>query len=154
MASALYPLVKKYFDTGKTLDETFVKEFVKAFDRLYPDGYTNPNLCLYDFCLIHSDDIKEHDLMFALSEKTTVAAFDAISFSNLKNDVLSAFQKKDNTLLVIFNENKELDKIRHIIPKFNDKNIVNIIHENGRTYIFLRTNKNSLKDTINKLFEK
>lgn len=46
LASAVYDLVLKYCDSSKSIDDDFLKEFLKIFDELYPNTQKNSIICL------------------------------------------------------------------------------------------------------------
>jgi hypothetical protein len=154
-APSLYDLVKSYFDNSKPMDEYFFENAVKLFDKVHPNGYMDPNICLYKLRAICPDDIKESDVILKLSKKTTVSDFYCTSFSKLTKDEIKETQNANATIMVIFRDKKQLKSLKTILPPFDDNASVSIIHKNKKTYVFIKIDdKHSLEDRINELFSK
>ncbi|MDR1560746.1 MAG: hypothetical protein LBS23_00090, partial [Holosporaceae bacterium] len=154
-APALYDLVKCYFDNSKTIDEYFIESAVKIFDKVYPNGYTDPNIYLYHVYAIYPDDIKEHEIISKLSKKTIVSSFYYTPFSKLTNNKVKDVRDANSTIMVIFRDKKQLKMLNNLLPPFNDKRAVNLIHKNKRTYVLIKIDdKHSLEDCINELFSR
>jgi hypothetical protein len=152
---ALYKLTKDYFDKSKTIDESFLKNAVKIFDKVHPNGYKDPNLCLYKVYAIYPDNIEGNRIIMQLSQKTTVSSFYCTAFSKLTGDEIKEIENKDSTLLVIFSDKKQVTKLKKMLPQIDCTINISIIRKNNRTYIFMPVDdKHSLEDCINELFSK
>ncbi|GHT97446.1 hypothetical protein FACS1894126_1510 [Alphaproteobacteria bacterium] len=154
-ASELYEPVKDYFDNSKPIDQSFFENAVKLFDKVHPKGYIDPNICLYHLYTIYPDDIKENELVSKIFEKTVVSDFYYTPFSKLTNDKVKDIKDLKSTIMVIFRDKKQLEPLKGILPKFDDKTPISIIHKNKRTYILIKIDdKHSFDDRINELFSR
>ncbi|MDR2781674.1 MAG: hypothetical protein LBB21_04465 [Holosporaceae bacterium] len=152
-ASALYEITKDYFDNSKTIDDVFLEKAVKIFDRVCPNGYMDPNICLKKVSVICPNFISERDLFFKLSEKIHISWFYYTNFSKLTDDEIKYTQTTNETIMVIFRDKKQLKVLNNLLPLFDDKAPISIIHKNKRTYVLIKIDdKHSLDDRINELF--
>jgi hypothetical protein len=154
-APALYELTKHYFGNSKVIDESFFRNAVEIFDKVHPNGYKDPNICLYKVYAVCADSIEENRIIMKLSRKTTVSSFHYATFSGLTIDKIKEIENKDSTLLIIFSDEKQLDSLKNLLPKFDDKVPIGVVHKNRRTYILVKVDdKHSLEDRIDELFSK
>jgi hypothetical protein len=152
-APALYELTKHYFDNSKTIDESFLENAIRRFDKVHPNGYIDPNICLYKMHAICPDNIEENRIIMRLSRKTTVSSFYCTTFSRLTGDEIEEMENNDSTLFIIFSNKEQLKPLKAILPPFDDKKAVSVIHKNKRTYVLIKIDdKHSLEDRIDALF--
>jgi hypothetical protein len=152
-APALYELTKNYFNASKSIDKSFFKNAVKIFDKVHPNGYKDPNICLYKLYIICPNNIKQGDILLKLSKRTVISECYSTYFSDLKNEEIEKIKNANTSILVIFSDKKQLDQLRAILPRLEFASPVNMIHKNKRTYVFMHVDdKHSLQDCIDELF--
>ena len=133
LAAAVYDLVLKYFDSSRSIDDDFLKEFLRIFDELYPKAYIDPNVCLTHVSLIIPNNLNEHEVFSDI--------FSCERFDELNEKTIKEISQSNSTLLIIFEDESQLENIAHFIPDFDKIKPIDIVHENKRTYIFLKTDK-------------
>ena len=141
LAVAVYDLVLKYFDSSKSIDDDFLKEFLRIFDGLYPKAYIDPNVCLTHVSLIIPNNLNEHEVFSDISQQFHPFDVCCEKFDELNKEKLNEISQSDSTLLIVFEDESQLEKIAHFIPTFDKAKPINMVHENKRTYIFLKTDK-------------
>ena len=141
LASAVYDLVLKYFDSSKSIDDDFLKEFLRIFDELYPNAYKDPKICLMHLSVIYPNALDENEVFSEIFQQFYPPDFSCVKFNGLDGEEEKEILLGNKTLLVIFEDESQLKKIAKFIPAFDKSKPVNFVHENKRSYIFLKTDK-------------
>lgn len=138
LAAAVYDLVLKYFDSSRSIDDDFLKEYLRIFEELYPNAYVDPRTCLAYVSLIVPNNLNEHEAFLDIFQQFHPFSVYCEKFDELNKEKLSEISQSDSTLLIVFENESQLEKIEHFIPAFDRTKPINITHENKRTYIFMR----------------
>jgi hypothetical protein len=153
-APALYNIAKDYWKKSKSIDKAFLNEAVRLFDKIYPNGYINPNVCLYRLHVICPDFISENDLFFQLSRKTPINQLCVTHYSELNNEKLKEIKNSNTSILIVDQKGKLPLLLKKMLPKFDRQNMT-IISKNRKTYVLIKIDdKHSLEDCINELFSR
>lgn len=151
----LYPILKTYVYKRRHIDNEFIKLAVQVFEKLYPNAYKNFDVCLYKVCILHNSKIAQSEIMQELFKKTVVSSCFINELSQMNNDALSKLMNSNDTVIVIYNTLEELNKVRKKLPYLNELKTIEVIHQNKRTYVFIKVDKeHPWKESIDKLFSK
>lgn len=141
-ANALKELTNRYLDNSRAIDEHYLREAVKIFNKMFPNCCTDPRFFLRNFILIVSGDVSQK--AGYLMSKIISGSYEYFTFP------IHKFSKKDEktitggpqTLVVVYSNEKELQKVRNFIPTFDERKNVNLISNSNKTYLILKIDEN------------
>ena len=158
-AKGLYPEVKNYIETGRTLDRQFVNFAIAKYEKLFPDSVNDYSRILKKIFLMTGDDSIDSNEFRALFKPY----FDVTSIyrnSPINHEVsLENLKKSKETVFVVFSE-KDKEQIKKLSEAYQpvakyfqemlDKKsefVLSGIDERGRAYIVLKVES---KDNFSK----
>jgi hypothetical protein len=153
-APALYNIAKDYWEKSKPIDEAFLSEAVRLFDKIYPNGYLDPNICLYKLHVICPDFVSESDLFLKLSERTPISNLCVTHYSELNDTKLKEIKRTNATILILQSSVESPNLLKKMLSTLDIENQSMVItNKNKKTYVFLKIDdKHSLEDRIDELF--
>lgn len=156
LASAIYNLTLKYFDSAKSIDDDFLNEVMRVFDQLYPYAYKDPKMCLAHFRAICPPNLQQDKVFAEIFQQLYPfnGEGELISFDELTAKKTKEISENNSTLMIIFENKEQLSGIRVLIPDFDETKPINVVHKNKRTYIFLKIDKDhSFKERFEELIK-
>ncbi len=152
-ANALRPLTEKYLKNSRAIDSSYIREAIKIFNKLFPNCTREPRFFLRRFHMMADGD-GEKEISF-LGRQVPFDFWTFTSFQNKKlhkQDVREIINS-DTSLVVVYSDPKQLEKIRKFLPKFDKKKYLNVIHKKRKTYVIIKIDKtHSFEQIMDELF--
>lgn len=154
LASAIYDLTLKYFASAKSIDDNFLNEVMRIFDQLYPNACIDPRVCLGNFSVVCPPHLQEDEIFAEIFQSLHPFEGNLANFDELTAEKTKEISENNSTLMIIFENKEQLDRVRVLIPDFDETKPINIVHKDKRTYIFLKIDKDhSFKERFEELIK-
>ena len=140
-APALYPLIKTYFVNDESIDANFFRSAVDIFDQLFPNGYKDPNICLYKVMVICPKNISAYDVQKKLSDTVTISSFEYFYFSELDSAAKASILQSNSSVIVLFESKSQLEELERILPQLRGCKQNCIVCQDKRIYIILQVDQ-------------
>ncbi len=154
-ANALKELTNRYLNNSRAIDEHYIREAIKIFNKIFPNCCTDPRFFLRNFILIGPRDVSQKASY--LMSKTVSGSYEYFSFPvhKFSEKEEKAITNSHQTLIITYSNDKELQKVRKFIPTFDERKNINLISRSNRIYLILKVDKNhSFEELVDTLLSK
>lgn len=154
-ANALKDLTSNYLNNSKPIDECYIREAIRIFNKIFPNSSNDPRFFLRNYILVGEGDAKQKSTY--LMSKLMSGSYEYYTFPAHKfsADVEQNMNSNRKTLIIVYSREQDLQKVKRFIPAFDKKKCINIIPTSHRTYLILKVDKkHSFEDLIDTLLSK
>jgi len=166
VAKAIYPLVQNYIKNGKSIDEFFVRDYIKICEKIFPQAIYEYKNCFKDFyMLVDVDGGKRRPLVNILRKYFNSKNFRYQFETPVRNDKYIQEMKSSNTskfILISQNHKETYQYLVKNIPdlsEFNDLDtksdfVLSFLQDDGYAYIIINIHDlNNFEYLIKIMFE-